>query len=158
MQFGGASGPVNGPDGISWNGWPGTNINGYGGDLRHSSSTDARCFWWVCFWGPTRPAEVGRISWLYSAASADGLVFNPLLAQVFFVGDGRGTGYGQQTFYVPTGASRLFFGFADGVPEFGSPSGPVNPGAYGDNLGSLNVNYNLNARPSCITRNLPPSS
>ncbi len=67
-----------------------------------------------------------------------------MLAQTFFIGDGLGTGSAQQTFNVPTGATRLFWGFADGAPGFGSPSAAVLPSGYGDNLGSLSVTYNLN--------------
>ena len=143
VKFGGLDGPENGPDGLSWNDWPGTNINGYGG-ISGIRFDGRQMFLVGVFLGPGETSGSGPDKLAYSASSADGLVFNPLLAQVFFVGDGRGTGYAEQTFYVPTGASRLFFGFADGVPEFGSPSGPVNPGAYADNLGSLNVIYNLN--------------
>jgi hypothetical protein len=70
-----------------------------------------------------------------------------MLSQVFFVGDGlTGTdavnvGSGStQTFQVPTGATRLFLGFADAFNNFDSIG--TGPGAYGDNTGSLSVNIN----------------
>ena len=134
---------VIGPDGVSFANWPGTNINGYDG-ISGIQFTGRQMFLVGAFVGPEETSGSGPAKLVYSTASANGLVFSPLLAQVFFIGDGRGTGALQQTFNVPTGATRLFFGFADGVPEFGSPETPVSPGAYGDNTGSLNVNYSLN--------------
>jgi hypothetical protein len=64
------------------------------------------------------------------------------LGQVFAIGDGK-TGFnnsagGLQTWQVPTGATRLFLGFADAFNNFTGPWG-----AYGDNSGSLNVTVNL---------------
>jgi len=134
---------VFGPDGVSFSNWPGTNINGYAG-ISGIQFTGRQMFLVGAFVGPEETSGSGPVKLVYSPASANGLVFSPLLAQVFFIGDGRGNGSLQQTFNVPTGATRLFFGFADGVPEFGSPETPVGPGAYGDNTGSLNVNYSLN--------------
>lgn len=57
--------------------------------------------------------------------------FSPLLKQVFFIGDGlTGTGSGsQQTFIIPTGATRLFLGTVDGYGWYnnsGSISGTIN--------------------------------
>ena len=110
------------------------------------------------FLGPDETSGIGPAKLVYSTASSNALVFSPLLAQVFFIGDGRADGLAQQTFNVPTGATRLYFGFADGVPEFGSPSGPVNPSAYGDNTGSLNVNLDLNEVNQSIVHNPEPST
>jgi hypothetical protein len=47
------------------------------------------------------------------------MILAPQLQQVFFIGEGlTGTGSGQrQTFVVPTGATRLFLGSADGVGQ-----------------------------------------
>jgi len=66
--------------------------------------------------------------------------FTPQLNQVFFIGDGL-TGINSnsgspQRFFVPTGATELWLGFADA--DGGGP-----PGYYGDNLGSLNVSGTL---------------
>jgi len=63
----------------------------------------------------------------------------PLLGQVFFIGDGlTGTGSGaQQTFAVPTGATRLFLGFEDAFNFSGTPD------FYGDNPGSLSISGNI---------------
>lgn len=59
--------------------------------------------------------------------------YAPLLQQVFFIGDGlTGDGVGAgQDFYVPTGATALYLGFADAAGYNGAP------GAYDDNSGSL---------------------
>ncbi|MGD9584646.1 MAG: hypothetical protein AB7V26_13390 [Lysobacterales bacterium] len=72
------------------------------------------------------------------------LVFNttdftslaPALQQVFFIGDGlTGTGTGTvQQFQIPSGASRLYLGFADAFSFAGSS------GCYADNSGSLGAN------------------
>ena len=64
------------------------------------------------------------------------------LGQVFAIGDGK-TGFNNsagslQTWQVPTGATRLFLGFADAFNNFTGPWG-----AYGDNSGSLDVTVNL---------------
>jgi hypothetical protein len=67
--------------------------------------------------------------------------FSPLLNQVFFIGDGlTGTGGGQQQdFYVPTGASRLYLGFAD---NFDGP-----PDNYADNVGSFTATFSITSAP-----------
>jgi PEP-CTERM motif len=56
--------------------------------------------------------------------------YSPVIDQTFFIGTGNNNG--QQIFNVPATATRLFLGFADGVPLFNGQAG-----AYGDNLGSL---------------------
>jgi hypothetical protein len=68
------------------------------------------------------------------------------LGQVFYIGDGR-TGINNptgalETFAIPTGATRLFLGFADSLTNFSGAWG-----AYGDNGGSLNVTLSLGAVP-----------
>jgi hypothetical protein len=74
---------------------------------------------------------------------------SPELNQLFFIGDGltaTGTGSEQQ-FYIPEGATRLFFGFADGDNFTGLP------GTYNDDIGSLNVSYRMTPvpEPSSLT-------
>ena len=66
----------------------------------------------------------------------------PAIGQVFFIGDGlTGTGTGaQQQFVVPTGATRLFLGFADG--NDGTPFHGANS-HYGDNFGIVNGNVDV---------------
>ncbi len=65
---------------------------------------------------------------------------SPVLQQSFFIGDGlTGTGSGAtQTFMIPTGATRLFLGFADAYAYSGQE------GCYSDNGGSLSVTVQFN--------------
>jgi hypothetical protein len=55
-------------------------------------------------------------------------VLAPKIAQTFFIGDGKGRRY-----EVPSGATRLYLGFADAAAY----NGP--PGWYGNNAGQLQV-------------------
>lgn len=61
---------------------------------------------------------------------------SPALQQVFFIGDGKNLEGKLQSFNVPQGAKRLFLGFADGNEQ-----GQV--GFYNDNVGFLNVSYQV---------------
>ena len=134
--------PGNSGDGVSFMSWQGTNINPYPNSGLSGVRFDGRQFFLVgVFLGPGTPSGSGPATINYTSASVLGPTFSPALGQIFFIGDGQGTG-GTQTFYIPTGATRLFLGFADGAPEFGnSPSvgTATNPGAYTDNWGELNV-------------------
>jgi len=67
---------------------------------------------------------------------------NPRIGQVFFVGDGSGTG-GAQSFHIPPTATRAFFGFADGFSFQGEP------GYYDDNQGALQVTASLASGAPC---------
>jgi hypothetical protein len=58
---------------------------------------------------------------------------SPALAQTFFIGDGRSASGRPHRFRVPTGATRLYFGFGDAW-SFRGPAG-----FYADNSGSLKV-------------------
>jgi hypothetical protein len=74
--------------------------------------------------------------------------FTPLLNQTFFIGDGlTGTGAGnRQSFAVPSGATLLYLGFADGL-DLGDythdlqNTSPATPGWYFDNTGAVTVAY-----------------
>ena len=79
----------------------------------------------------TEPATLS-----YDNTSAGASSFSPLLRQVFFVGDGLDSNAATQSFNVPSGATRLYFGFADSW-NGSSITGP--PGNYSDNAGSLSV-------------------
>jgi hypothetical protein len=71
------------------------------------------------------------------------LTLSPAIDQVFFVGDGQTDSGQSQTFYVPSGATRLFLGFPDAVDSQGPP------GSYGDNEGSLQVDVTVVPEP-CV--------
>jgi hypothetical protein len=59
-------------------------------------------------------------------------LLEPELGQVFYVGDGA-----NRRFRIPTGATRLFLGFADAAGYMGPP------GWYGNNVGELAVTVAL---------------
>ena len=98
------------------------------------------------FLSDATPSGFGPFAETFTNTTSEQTNFAPLISQVFFIGDGRtGTciaGCGAQsgafqTFQVPTGATRLFLGFADSFNNFSGA-----PGAYGDNTGSLEVTVN----------------
>lgn len=72
----------------------------------------------------------------------------PALQQVFFIGDGKNVQGSLQYFNIPQGATRLFLGFADGNEQ-----GQV--GFYNDNLGLLNVNYQVLGESTTVFQPLP---
>ncbi|MBB5873506.1 hypothetical protein F4553_006940 [Allocatelliglobosispora scoriae] len=59
----------------------------------------------------------------------------PALGVLFAIGDGKTAAGAVQQFAVPSGATRLYIGFADSVSFHGSP------GYYGDNTGFLAVTF-----------------
>jgi hypothetical protein len=61
----------------------------------------------------------------------------PAIGQVFFIGDGKTDGNITQTFYAPSGATRLYLGFPD------SPDFAGDPGNYFDNYGSLSIQVKI---------------
>lgn len=86
---------------------------------------------------------------IYNVAAGDDAraSYSPLLRQVFFIGDGlTGTSTGSvQQFFVPTGATRLYLGFAD-APGFNG-----DPGRYDDNSGSLVATFTITGQqPSAV--------
>jgi len=80
--------------------------------------------------GPSGPAPAAL-----DFVATDFTSLSPVLDQTFFIGDGMtGDGSGAvQTFYVPTGATELYFGISDALDYNGAP------GAYFDNIGALDV-------------------
>ncbi len=72
---------------------------------------------------------------------------SPLLAQTFFMGDGRDASSNLQRFHIPAGATRLFLGFVDAF-DFGDPTSL--PGHYGDNGGSLLVESTIVPAPGVV--------
>lgn len=88
------------------------------------------------FVGPKLPGKPPAV--LDFSDDAKGTKFaklEPLLGQVFFIGDGKpGEPNGDtHDFVIPKGATRLFLGYADGAGFQGFP------GSYGDNVGGLSV-------------------
>ena len=80
----------------------------------------------------------------------DFLTLAPAIGQVFFIGDGQTSGGVTQTFFAPSGATRLFLGIPDTVNGLGYPGG------YGDNAGSFSVS--VVAVPEFRLRDARPGS
>ncbi len=118
----------------------GTTISGYGG----ISGISGNGFLWLVgvFLGGNEPANPSPTAFpAFTAGTKQFTNIAPALGQVFFIGDGR-QGGARQLFKAPSGATRLFLGFADG------DGGTGLPGYYQDNHGSLSVTYCLNPRLS----------
>ncbi len=125
---------TNGPDGTCFPGVS-TTVTSYGGvsgiDVNH-----ANMFLLGVFLDASAPSGPGPSVLDYNygtpgSLSTSDASFSPTLDQVFFIGDGlTGTGTGsEQVFHVPTGADRLYLGFAD--------SFDAAPSFYADDAGSL---------------------
>jgi hypothetical protein len=145
-----------GPDGTSIAGYTGTNIGCTSCGLSNIQFIGVQMFLVGVFLDPStvpsgpNPAQLPA----YTASSVLGASFSPGLGQVFFIGDGQGTA-GAQTFVIPSGAGRLFLGFADGTPLFGSSGSVAIASAYGDNGSSaLTATFAISAVPEPGTRAL----
>ncbi len=136
--------PSMGPDGGQCSGID-TQINSYGG-ISGIVAREHQLFLVGLFLGASNPTDPApnRLSYLTPADYAK-TSYSPELNQTFFIGDGlTGTGSGTvQTFFVPTGARRLYFGFEDTL-AFGHfwPPG-LDPGYFGDNVGALSGTFNF---------------
>lgn len=62
---------------------------------------------------PTTSAAPADLN--FELIGRDFLTLSPMLKQVFFIGDGVTSSSTVQKFYIPTGATRLFLGTADGT-------------------------------------------
>ena len=88
-------------------------------------------------------ASIGDYGAAGSGITSTQGIYTPLIGQTFFIGDGmtgNQTGAEQQ-FIVPTGATRLYLGFADAMFFNGQA------GAYNDNGGSFAVNLQIVPAP-----------
>ena len=128
---------VVGPEGVTSavTGYAGTDLSVNGNGVSGLQFVGRQMFLVGVFLDASVPTGTGPYTLFYDNAAADLPQYTPLLGQLFFVGDGQATG-GAQQFFIPSGATRLFLGFADGIPGF---TGTV--GAYDDNTGSLNVTF-----------------
>ena len=133
-----------GPDGVNEGSQPpATNISSSGTTLSEIQFTGNEMFLIAVFLGPSLPgsqvASIGDYGNVASGITSTQLTYTPILGQTFFVGDGlTGTGSGSvQQFIVPTGATRLFLGFAEAMSFVGQA------GMFSDNTGSLNVNLQI---------------
>jgi hypothetical protein len=133
---------TNGPDGTCYPGVS-TTVTSYGG-LSGIDVDQANMFLVGVFLNGSEPSGPGPTVLDYNYGTAGslattGATFSPLLDQVFFIGDGlTGTGTGQeQVFNVPTGADRLYLGFADSFDSV--------PSYYADDVGSLTATFAITA-------------
>ena len=139
-------GGFNGPDGGSAASGT-TDITSYNGisGILHDNRT---MFLVGVFTSDTEPSDPAPLRLRFSNAGGGGAIATSFfdifveLDQTFFIGDGlTGPGSGSiQNFHVPTGATRLYLGFADAF-DFGFPISA--PGYYNDNIGSLTATFNL---------------
>jgi len=144
--------PGAGPDGANLGSQaPATNISSSTTNISPIQFTGNEMFLVAVFLGAGLPSSPVPSIGDYGAGgalSSHNGVYTPLIGQVFFVGDGlTGTGSGSiQQFVVPTGATRLFLGFADALNFAGEA------GMYSDNFGSLDVNLQILApEPGTLT-------
>lgn len=139
----GSAGGYNGPDGGT--GYSGltavSSVNNLSG-INYSGRT---AFLLGVFIGSTEPSGSAPATLSYTTTSADAAAFTPALQQVFFIGDGIGASAVTQNFHVPTGATRLYLGFAD---AFDGSAVTGQTGWYDDNAGTLSVTINAIPEPS----------
>jgi hypothetical protein len=93
------------------------------------------------------PGGAAPASLDFSSLGTSFASLSPQLRQMFFIGDGlTGIGIGSaQQFNVPTGATRLFLGFAD-TSLFVN----LNPGFYNDNLGTLRATLEISSGTAVV--------
>lgn len=163
LTFGSITGTVNGctmvgcnavgPDGgAAINGSPGTNLALNNSGLSSYQFTGDEMALVGVFLTAATPSGAGPASMgdFGLAGLASQTTFSPQIGQVFFIGDAlTGTGSGaHQSWNVPTTATRLFLGFADGGTLFVGSSGTMSTtgqaGAYGDNTGNLTATVFIN--------------
>ncbi len=99
------------------------------------------------FLDASTPSGMEPAALSYSDTTAGSPSHSPLLRQVFFVGDGLDASSALQSFAVPSGATRLYLGFADAWNE-SSVTGQ--PGWYFDNTGSLSLTVTAVPEPAGV--------
>jgi hypothetical protein len=129
---------TNGPDGTCFPGVS-TTVTSYGG-LSGIDVSQANMFLVGVFLDSAEPSGPGPSVLKYNYGTPGSLTtadatYSPQLDQVFFIGDGlTGTGSGlDQQFDVPSGADRLYLGFADSFDSV--------PSYYADDVGSLTATF-----------------
>ena len=144
--------PGNGPDGYYQLGNH-TVIDSYGG-ISETWVCDLKFFLAGVCLDYNEPVDPPPDYLLICGYSLQNPEFSPELRQVFYIGDGlTGTGSGvAQVFHLPSSATRLYLGFADGYFQLGLP------GFYGDNTGSLTASYNVYSLAPISKFTLTPAS
>ncbi|MBX7211632.1 MAG: choice-of-anchor D domain-containing protein [Verrucomicrobiaceae bacterium] len=107
------------------------------------------------FLGASQPASApARLDFSTGALGENFTTLTPALGQVFFIGDGLTSGGVAQQFFIPAGATRLFFGIPDGnngTLYHGTPLG------WGDNSGSVSLRavVSSSASPTITSAQFP---
>jgi len=132
VDFGGGTGS-HGPDGYPTSAYDFSSYNGIAGYLG-----DRGTALYGVFTGAVEPADPAPAK-LNFVANTSFSSLSPGLDQIFYIGDGlTGTGSGAtQQVTVPTGATTLYLGLADGYPV--GPGGSYLVGGYNDNSGGFVV-------------------
>ncbi len=151
-----SSGPTsNGADGAAYNGMgPGaTNISASNG-ISGISFSGREMFLVGVFLDSSVPS-VAPAGLVYNAGFADNSTsFSPLIGQLFDIGNGLTGGPLDapgvaQTYNIPVGATRLFFGFADALGFTGTP-GMYNDDTPGAITGTVNLALNPTPEPGTL--------
>lgn len=136
--FNGFGGTIYGPDG---NGVPGSSsISSFGGISGYLGTQGALV---GVFLDNTIPngAAPATLDFSVTGLGNNFLTLSPLLAQVFYIGNGVTSGNTVQEFTAPTGATRFFLGITDAFGFNGAP------GAFDDNDGSYRIRIGINEDP-----------
>ena len=99
------------------------------------------------FLDSTEPTDPSPARLNFTTLGTNFTTLAPLLRQVFFIGDGlTGTGTGAiQQFQVPSTATRLYLGFADGIQTDNLPGG------YANNTGTVSATFQIVPEPTTLT-------
>jgi hypothetical protein len=129
--------PTSGPDGGTCAGGV-TNINSLQG-ISGIVDVNRTMFMVGVFIGAREPSDPApeRLDFSDAHLGMDFGSLSPKLDQIFFIGDGRNAIGAKQQFVIPSGARRLYLGFADAFAFKG------NPGTYQDNSGSLSATFSV---------------
>ncbi len=125
------------PDGSNYYSWT-TNVSSANG-ISGISKTGSILFLVGVFLTDAAPGAVGTTNYDNSENTVD---FHPAIGQTFIIGDGLTAAGTAQQFYIPTGATRLYMGFADSAGFQGTN------GYYQDNYGSYQFAISLSDPPA----------
>ncbi|HEX3625115.1 MAG TPA: PEP-CTERM sorting domain-containing protein [Verrucomicrobiae bacterium] len=133
---------LSGLDANGANGGP-ANITSYGGISGFMADRDfALVGVFLGTGAPTAPAPATINFTTATGMGANFLTLAPQIGQIFLIGDGTTSSAQSRTYYVPTGGTELYLGFADAAGFLGAP------GQYGDNAGSVNINVTAAPEPA----------
>jgi len=124
----------------------GENVNSYGSISAYKTSNAFSLI--GVFLGPGGQTGPAPSPIDFTTTTGIGMNFtslSPQIGQIFEIGDGYTSSDITRTYYVPTGATELYLGFAD-APGFNGDCGHFN-----DNGGSVNINVTAAPEPGPVT-------